>query len=109
MLQVPVRGELAVYRVPGPLIYLPPSFKSAVQATCCRYLGVVSWLVPGHLIYLTPPFESAVLATCCRYLCVVSWLFTACLGPWSGWLAACNSLNTIKFEVRPDGSHFTCM
>jgi hypothetical protein len=31
----------------------------------------------------------------------VSWLFTACLGPWAGWLAACNSLNTIKFEASP--------
>lgn len=34
-----------------------------------------------------------------RYLCAVGWLFAACLGPWAGWLAACNSLNTIKFEV----------
>lgn len=33
------------------------------------------------------------------YLCAVGWLYAACLGPWAGWLAACNSLDTIKFEV----------
>jgi hypothetical protein len=34
------------------------------------------------------------------YLCTIGWLFALCLGPWAGWLAAVNSLNTIKFEVN---------
>jgi hypothetical protein len=35
----------------------------------------------------------------CRYLCFVSCLYATVLGPWSGWQAACNSLNEEKYEV----------
>ena len=63
-------------------------FAAYIYSCLFSYLFMVGWLFAAYIYFLL-----------FSYLCVVGWLFAGCLGPWAGWLAACNSLNTIKFEV----------